>query len=107
MKTDYQVVFVTASTMEQAERIAEALVSESLAACANIIEGCRSIYRWQGKVETDDEVLLLIKARRGDFDAIEERVTALHSYDVPEIIAVDLAALSDGYRGFMEDALGG
>lgn len=104
---DYQLVFMTASGMKEAEQIAEALVGGSLAACVNILDGCRSIYRWKGKLVRDDEVLMIVKTRRQNFDAIVETVTKLHSYDVPEIIAADLASLSDGYLGFLKDSLGG
>ncbi len=106
MKRSYQIVFITAPSMQEAETIAETLVNESLAACVNIIEGCRSIYRWQGELQRDDEVLLLAKTERGRFTALEKRVTSMHSYDVPEIIAIDVPSLSDGYRRFLEDALG-
>jgi periplasmic divalent cation tolerance protein len=92
--------------MQEAETIAETLVTESLAACVNIIERCRSIYRWQGELQKDDEVLLLAKTERGRFAALEKRVASMHSYDVPEIIGVDVPSLSDGYRRFLEDVLG-
>ncbi|MEJ2722695.1 MAG: divalent-cation tolerance protein CutA [bacterium] len=104
---DYQLVFMTASGMDEAERIADVLVNGSLAACVNIVGGCRSIYRWKGELVRDEEVLMIAKTRQRDFDAIVDAVTGLHSYDVPEIIAADLANLSDGYAGFLKDSLGG
>ena len=103
---NYQIVLITAPSLDEAETIARALVEESLAACVNIIEGCRSIYRWQGDIHTGDEALLLVKTERGRFSEVEKRVSELHSYDVPEIVALDLAALSAGYRKFLEDVLG-
>jgi len=102
----YQVVIMTASSSAEAEKIAEALVSEGLAACVNMIETCRSVYRWKGKVVKDSEILMLAKTHTAKFDEIERRVSDLHSYDVPEIIAVDLTNVSAGYRGFLEDLLG-
>jgi periplasmic divalent cation tolerance protein len=102
----YQIVFMTASSMDEAEGIAEALVDRSLAACVNIIGSCRSVYRWNGDIVKDNEVLLLAKTKRENFEAIVSMVTELHSYDVPEIIATDLMQLSDGYAGFLRDVLG-
>jgi periplasmic divalent cation tolerance protein len=102
----YQVVIMTASNAEEASRIAEALVAEKLAACVNMIDAITSVYEWQGDIVKDGEVLMLAKARAEDFAAIEKRVGELHSYDVPEVIAVDLEALSAGYAGWLGDVLG-
>jgi periplasmic divalent cation tolerance protein len=73
-----------------ASRIAQALVAERLAACVNRIGGIASTYRWQGRVDNDSEVLLLIKSVRDRFDALRERILALHPYELPEVIAVDI-----------------
>jgi periplasmic divalent cation tolerance protein len=102
----YQLVFMTASSVEEARRIAKVLVEERLAACVNVVESCRSVYRWKGEVVEDNEAMMFAKTSRGNFGALAERVTELHSYDVPEIIAVDLESLSDGYEGFLREALG-
>ncbi|MDH3217553.1 MAG: divalent-cation tolerance protein CutA [Candidatus Krumholzibacteria bacterium] len=102
----YQIVIMTAANTSEAERIAEALVNDGLAACVNVIESCRSVYRWQGRLVKESEVLMLAKTRRGRFADLERRVIELHSYDVPEIIAVDLTNVAKGYRGFLEDLLG-
>lgn len=88
---DVIVVLVTAPDGEVAARLGRALVEERLAACVNIVPQVRSIYWWQGKVSDDTEVLCLIKARRTDYPALRDRITALHPYEVPEIIAVPLA----------------
>lgn len=82
------VVLVTASSPEEAARVAHALVDEKLAACVNVVPGLRSIYRWQGRVEHAEEVLLIIKTGRHVLTALTERVRALHSYTVPEVIAL-------------------
>ncbi len=84
------VVLVTASNPDEAARLAQALVNERLAACVTIIPGLRSIYRWQGRVETADEVLLVAKTARHLLAAVTERVRALHSYSVPEVIALPI-----------------
>jgi len=84
------VVLVTASNPEEAARLGRALVDERLAACVNIVPGLRSIYRWQGQVEDVAEVLLVIKTGRHVLTALIERIRALHSYSVPEVIALPI-----------------
>ena len=102
----YQVVFMTAANAEEAEHIAETLVAEGLAACVNMLGSCRSIYKWKGEIVKDAEVLMMAKTHAAKFADIERRVTELHSYDVPEVIAVDLARVAPGYREFLEGLLG-
>ena len=99
-------VFITASSIDEANRLADALVEESLAACVNIVGPCRSVYRWEGKVVHDDEVFLVAKTSRARFSRLERRVRELHSYDVPEIIGVELVEVSAGYADFLRDTLG-
>ena len=72
-----------------AERIAEALVGERLAACANILPGLRSVYRWQGAVERAGEALLLLKTRPERFGRLQDRLLQLHPYELPELVAVE------------------
>jgi len=88
--TDYVVVLVTAGSPEEAERIGRTVVEERLAACANLLGRVRSIYRWQGAVEDAVEQLLLLKARAADVEALAARVRALHSYEVPEVVALPI-----------------
>jgi periplasmic divalent cation tolerance protein len=104
---DFCLVLITAPGGDEAARIAEVLVGERLAACVNIVPGVRSVYRWQGRLERDDEVLLVAKSSRALFDRLRERVEAIHSYDVPEVIAVALDEASPGYAAFLGDALAG
>jgi len=106
MEGDYLVVLITAADAAQAERIATALVEESLAACVNVVPGVRSIYRWKGELVRDDEALLLAKTTRARFEALQARVHALHTYDVPEVVALESAAMSEGYARFLADTLG-
>jgi periplasmic divalent cation tolerance protein len=73
-----------------AERMAHTLVAENLAACVNVLPPMRSIYRWQGQVESAEEFALLIKARRADYPALEARIRGLHPYHVPEVIATPI-----------------
>lgn len=105
MTGEFVVVFITAPDTDEAERIAGALVEERLAACVNVLPGCRSVYRWDGALQHDDEVLMVVKSARSVFPALEKRVAELHSYDVPEVIAVSLAAVSPTYRAFLEDSI--
>ena len=91
------VVLVTAPTPERAAEIARALVEERLAACGNVVPGLRSIYRWEGKVQDDAEALLLLKTTRARFEALRDRVLALHPYQVPEVIALPVEAGSAKY----------
>lgn len=94
------VIFITAKDKKQAGQIAEKLVAEKLVACANIVTGgVQSIFRWEGKVDRAQEVLLILKSRRRNFSAIVKKVKALHSYDVPEIIALPII---DGNKDYLK-----
>ncbi len=94
-------VYVTVADPEQAERIGRALVAERLAACANILPGCVSIYRWEGALQRDPEAALLLKTRAELFEPLCARIRALHAYDVPCIVAFPIAAASDSYRNWV------
>jgi len=100
------VVLVTAPAEEEAAAIGRALVEEGLAACVNLVGPIRSIYRWQAKVQDERECLLLIKTRAALYAAVEARVRALHSYDVPEIIAVQIDRGSAPYLDWVYEATG-
>jgi len=97
MSDDAIVVFMTAANGEEAARLADMLVGANLAACVQILPGVESVYRWQGKIERQSEVLLLAKTKKTKFDELEREVRALHSYDTPEIIAVPVTAGSAPY----------
>ncbi len=92
-----RVAISTAPDAETGARIAQVLVEERLAACVNVVPGIRSIYRWQGAIEDDREVLLLIKTRAERIDALAERLSALHPYEVPELLALPVDAGLDRY----------
>jgi len=98
------IVFSTASSKEEAERIAGNLVENRIAACVNIITGVLSVYRWKGKVEKSGEVLLIIKTMENKFPLIKERIKSLHSYDVPEIIALDIAGGAEDYLSWIAES---
>jgi periplasmic divalent cation tolerance protein len=104
--TDKFVVLVTCSTPAEAQRIARAVVNARLAACVNILPGAvQSIYRWKGKVESARERLLLIKTSRKCLAKLRAAVERLHSYDVPEFIAIPIAAGSAAYLSWVEESL--
>ena len=102
--SEFVVVLVTTADAEEGARLGRALVEERLAACANVVGPIRSIYRWQGAVEEADEHLVLLKARGADVAALEARVRALHSYDVPEVIALPVTAGSAPYLAWLADS---
>src|SRR5215470_14549890 len=95
--SDAIVVFMTAANGEEATRLADMLVGAHLAACVQIMPEMESVYRWQGKVERQAEVLLIAKTTIGKFDDLEREVRALHSYDTPEIVAVPIVTGSAPY----------
>ncbi|MBI3998629.1 MAG: divalent-cation tolerance protein CutA [Armatimonadetes bacterium] len=100
------VVLVTAGSADEAGRIAQALVDERLAACVNVVPGLRSIYRWQGQVESADETLLIVKTTRDVLPALTARVQALHSYTVPEVIAFPVVGGSAAYLDWLGEQVG-
>jgi periplasmic divalent cation tolerance protein len=100
---EFIVVYVTVGSVEEGERLARALVQERLAACVNRIPAVRSTYRWQGQVEQNDEELLIIKSGKDLFASIQQRVQELHSYSVPEIIALPIVDGSQDYLKWLDE----
>ncbi len=102
MTTNYGVVLVTASSQQEAEKIASSLVELQLAACVSIFP-IQSIYTWQGKVHNGQEWQLLIKTNLTLFSSLEAKIKELHSYEVPEIIALSILAGSQQYLSWIEE----
>jgi periplasmic divalent cation tolerance protein len=102
---EFIVIYVTVGAAEEAGRIARALVEERLAACVNQVPALRSTYRWQGQVEQSNEELLIIKTRRDLLASVEKRVRELHSYDLPELIALPIIEGSLEYLQWLDDQL--
>ena len=98
-------VLCTFPDTETARQIGTKLVESQLAACVNLLPGVESIYRWQGQVETATEVLALIKTTRAAFDPLQSTLTALHPYDVPEILALHPAHVSPAYAAWLRDSV--
>jgi periplasmic divalent cation tolerance protein len=103
--TDKIVVLSTCSSQAEAEKIASALVEKRLAACVNLIPGVQSIYRWRGAVEHSKEVVLVIKSSRELFDRLRGELMKMHSYEVPEAIALPIVDGAEGYLEWMEREL--
>jgi periplasmic divalent cation tolerance protein len=99
-------VFTNIPDRATAERIAEALVTARIAACVNILPGCTSVYRWQGKLERADEVPLLIKTTRAAYARMEMELRKLHPYEVPEIVAVPVSAGLPAYLDWVRQETG-
>jgi periplasmic divalent cation tolerance protein len=101
--TEYVVILVTTGSEAEAETIATTLVAEQLVACVNLLNPIRSLYRWEGKLVDDREWLLMIKTQAELFSAVEARIKTLHSYQVPEVIALPILAGSDAYLRWISD----
>jgi periplasmic divalent cation tolerance protein len=98
------VVLATAGSEEEAARIAREVVEERLAACVNVVGPIRSIYRWQGAVEDAREWLMIAKARAADLPTLEARIRALHSYEVPEVLALPVVGGAEAYLAWLDAA---
>jgi periplasmic divalent cation tolerance protein len=104
--TDKIVILCTCGSEEEAERIARALVESRLAACVNVLGGMRSFYRWQGAVEDSPERLLVIKSSRALFADLRSALEKIHSYEVPEIIALPIVDGAENYLSWLDGNLG-
>ncbi|MGH9908277.1 MAG: divalent-cation tolerance protein CutA, partial [Pyrinomonadaceae bacterium] len=91
-QADAIVVMMTASDRDEARRLADMLVAREMAACVQMIPGMQSVYRWEGKIEEQDEILLIAKTVAAKFAELEKEVRAMHSYETPEIIALPVTA---------------
>lgn len=97
--TDALLVLTTLPNADAAAELAKAVVGEKLAACANLFPALRSIYRWQGKVQDESEVLVLFKTRQEQFERLKARILELHPYEVPEVLAVPV---EQGYQPYLD-----
>lgn len=103
---DAIVVFMTAANVDEARRIAKELVERRLAGCVQILPEIESVYRWNGEVQRDPEILILAKTTAAQFDDLERAVREMHSYDTPEIVAVPMAHVSEPYRAWLIENVG-
>lgn len=96
-------VYITTPTVEEAQQIGRLVVDERLAACANIMPGMQSIYRWQGQVQEAPETVLIIKTAESRYEALEARVKELHSYDTPCIVALAIDKAEPAYGRWIRE----
>jgi periplasmic divalent cation tolerance protein len=96
---DFRLLYVTASSRDEAKKIGRTLVEERLAACANVIDGMESVYWWEGKLTEDREAVLILKTRAELVGRVTERVKALHSYSVPCVVALPIL---DGNKSYLD-----
>jgi periplasmic divalent cation tolerance protein len=105
-ETKFRVVLVTCATLEEARKIARAVVEQGLAACVNIVtHAVESFYTWEGKLENGSEYLLLIKTSAAQLEALEKEIVQLHSYDTPEFIALPILGGSEEYLRWLNDSV--
>lgn len=104
--TDCIVVLITAPQEEEAAKIAKSLIDERLAACVNIVKNIRSLYRWQGTLEDEGEVLMVVKTQERLFEDLMHRVQQLHSYSVPEIIGLPIVKGFENYIQWIKEETG-
>lgn len=101
-RTDTIIVLITASNEKEAHNIADSLLKKKKAACVNILPGVNSLFRWEGKIESTQESVLLVKTKASLFCELEEVVKKTHSYEVPEIIALPIIAGSEDYLRWLD-----
>ena len=106
-KSSYIVVFITTSSYEEARKIADALVVQKKAACVNIVPKVNSLFRWKGKIEDVEESLMVVKTRAELFPDIVSTVKSIHSYEVPEIIALPIVEGNPDYLSWLKEETGG
>lgn len=103
--TDLLIVYSTFASEDDAARVTRALVEERLIGCANLVPGVRSLYRWEGRIADEREVLAIMKTRKQDWTALLSRLHELHPYDTPECIAVRMAAGAPKYLAWLDASL--
>ena len=104
MKEMFIIVFCTVSTLEEAKKISYRLIEKQLAACCSISANFTSIYQWQNKIEESNEVLIIIKTSKKNYENLEKEIKMLHSYTVPEIIAVKIDNGSRAYLDWIKES---
>ena len=103
---EFRLLYVTASSTDEAARIGRTVVEERLAACGNVLPGMRSIYWWEGQVQEEPEAVLILKTRADLVDALTARVRALHGYSVPCVVALPILAGNPDYLAWLAKETG-
>jgi periplasmic divalent cation tolerance protein len=105
MMSNALIVLVTTPNVEEASRIADALVGGRLAACVNILSGIESVYRWEGRVARDSETLMIIKTTDERYAELEVQIKALHSYTTPEVVAIRIERGAEAYLKWLGESV--
>ena len=105
--SEHVLILITVGSLEEAYKIAQALVEGMLAACVNVVPSITSVYRWQDEVQHDSEVLLIVKSRRDVFEHLTRCVKELHSYETPEIIALPIVTGDADYLRWLDSSVSG
>ncbi len=105
-EVDTRVVLVTVPSAAEGTRMARILVEERLAACVNVVPGVRSVFFWEGELREEDEALLVMKTGRERYEALQRRILALHSYSLPEILALPVESGSPAYVTWVRESVG-
>jgi periplasmic divalent cation tolerance protein len=105
MGRDFIAVIVMCATRSEARRIADSLLAKKFVACANIMSGIESKFWWKGKIDEASETLLMMKAKKAGFKKIESEIKKIHSYEVPEIIAIPIVAGSKDYLNWIKESV--
>jgi periplasmic divalent cation tolerance protein len=103
--SSFLVVFCSCADEQEALRVAKVLVEERLAACVNVLPRAQSVYRWEGEIKVESEYLLLIKTTEERFSSLRDRITELHSYEIPEILAIPVWGGSDKYLAWIQASI--
>lgn len=103
MNIKAQQIFVSVADSEQAQEIINVLLEKRLVACAQLLPQMQSFYSWQGKIQADTEYLMILKTQKQHFTAVADAIKSLHSYDVPEIVALDIVDSSDEYLTWIKN----
>ncbi len=105
MSAEYIIVFLTTKDKAEAEKISQTLLNEKLIACANIISPVTSFFHWKGTIDRAEEALVVMKSRRDLFSELASRLRGLHSYEVPEVLALPIVEGSEAYLGWLGEVL--
>ena len=105
MASEYQIILSSCPDQESADQLASAIIEQGEAACVSIVPGIRSLYRWQGKIESSQEQLLLIKTRKSHYNSLQQLICTLHPYELPEIVAVPIEAGLNEYLSWIDTNL--
>jgi len=105
MSTEYQIVLNTCPDQASADKLAAALIDQGIAACVSIVPGIRSLYRWQGQIESSQEHLLLIKTTRSHYNSVQQLICTQHPYELPEVLAVPIEQGLGDYFNWIDSNL--